>query len=210
MLSWEAHSSALPPCHAVGRLPQEAASPQAMLCAQTHRSITSPGLLPPKRVKGCSAQVVRAVPGVRGCPHGCNGSWQGGSAGCPKPSCHDITNSTLSPGTQDIPITMSLSATSPHFSNASSDDDPTPSLGSLCQCLTTPSENFFLISNLTLPWRNLKPLPCTHKGWARHGSRSWAASCCKPHRVPCHGFAKRQRAAVLPVLRRLCRLQAEH
>ena len=40
------------------------------------------------------------------------------------------------------------------------DGDFTTSLGSLFQCLTTLSvEKFFLISNLNLPWHNLRPLP---------------------------------------------------
>jgi len=47
----------------------------------------------------------------------------------------------------------------PHgrFLNTSRDGDLTASLGSLCQCITTLSEvNFFLISNLNLPWHNLR------------------------------------------------------
>ncbi|KAK4823315.1 hypothetical protein QYF61_000917 [Mycteria americana] len=40
------------------------------------------------------------------------------------------------------------------------DGDSTTSLGSLFQCLTTVSvKEFFLISNLNLPWRNLRPFP---------------------------------------------------
>ncbi|KAK4822563.1 hypothetical protein QYF61_016132 [Mycteria americana] len=40
------------------------------------------------------------------------------------------------------------------------DGDSTTSLGSLVQCLTTLSvKKFSLISNLNLPWRNLKPFP---------------------------------------------------
>ena len=43
------------------------------------------------------------------------------------------------------------------FLNTSRDGD---SLGSLFQCLTTLSvKKFFLISNLNLPWQNLRPLP---------------------------------------------------
>ena len=38
------------------------------------------------------------------------------------------------------PLTMSLSATSTRFLNASRDGDSTTSLGSLCQCLTTLSD----------------------------------------------------------------------
>ena len=55
---------------------------------------------------------------------------------------------------------MYLSATSPHFMNTSRDSDSTTSLGSLCQCLATlPEKKFFLISNLNLPWCNIRPLP---------------------------------------------------
>jgi len=39
------------------------------------------------------------------------------------------------------------------------DDDSTTSLSSLCQCITTLSKTFFLISNLNLLWCNLRPLP---------------------------------------------------
>ncbi|KAK4824091.1 hypothetical protein QYF61_010602 [Mycteria americana] len=40
------------------------------------------------------------------------------------------------------------------------DGDSTTSLGSLFQCLTTLSvKKFFLISNLNLPWHNLRPFP---------------------------------------------------
>ena len=53
---------------------------------------------------------------------------------------------------------MSRSATSTHFFNTSRDGDSTTSLGSLLQCLTTLSVyKFFVISNLNLPWRNLRP-----------------------------------------------------
>ena len=46
------------------------------------------------------------------------------------------------------------------FWNTSRDRDSTTPLGSRFQCLTTLSvEKFFLISNLNLPWHNLKPLP---------------------------------------------------
>jgi len=55
---------------------------------------------------------------------------------------------------------MSLSATSWCFLNTSRDSDSTTSLGSLCQCLTSLSEKkFLLISNLILPWCNLKRFP---------------------------------------------------
>ena len=58
---------------------------------------------------------------------------------------------------------MFLSATSTCFLNTSRDGDSTTSLGSLCQCLTTLSEkNFFLISNLNLPWHYVKPLPLVY------------------------------------------------
>ena len=54
---------------------------------------------------------------------------------------------------------MSLSATTPHLSNTSKDDDSTTSLGSLFQFLATLSENeFFLICNLNLTCHNVKPL----------------------------------------------------
>ena len=53
-----------------------------------------------------------------------------------------------------------LSTTSKWFLNTSRDGDSTTSLGSLFQCLTTLSaNNFFLISNLNLPWCILKPFP---------------------------------------------------
>jgi len=56
--------------------------------------------------------------------------------------------------------TMSRSATSTRVVNPSRDGDPTTSLGSLFQCLTTLSvKTFFLISNLNLPRRSLRPLP---------------------------------------------------
>ena len=56
-------------------------------------------------------------------------------------------------------LTTSLSATFTSFLNTSRDGDPTTSLGSLCQCLTTLSEKkCFLISNLKLPWYNVRPL----------------------------------------------------
>ena len=56
------------------------------------------------------------------------------------------------------PLTMPLSATSTQLLNTSRDSDSTTSLGSLCQCTTTLSEKkCFLISNLKLPWHNLRP-----------------------------------------------------
>ncbi|KAK4810582.1 hypothetical protein QYF61_007319 [Mycteria americana] len=56
--------------------------------------------------------------------------------------------------------TMSLSTSSKRPLNTSRDGDSTASPGSLFQCLTTLSVNkFFLMSNLNLPWCNLRPLP---------------------------------------------------
>ena len=55
---------------------------------------------------------------------------------------------------------MSRSATSTCFLNTSRHGDSTTSQNSLFQCLTTLSvKKFFLISNLNLPWCNLRPLP---------------------------------------------------
>ena len=55
---------------------------------------------------------------------------------------------------------MSRSATSTRFLNPSRDGDSTTALGSLVQCLATLAvKTFFLISNLNLPWCNLRPLP---------------------------------------------------
>jgi len=49
---------------------------------------------------------------------------------------------------------------STHLLNTSGDGDSTTSLGSLFQCLTTFSvKMFFLISNLNLPWCNLRLFP---------------------------------------------------
>ena len=49
-------------------------------------------------------------------------------------------------------LTTSLSTTSPCFLNTPSDSDSITSMGSLCQCISTHSENkFFLMSNLYLP-----------------------------------------------------------
>ena len=62
-----------------------------------------------------------------------------------------ITKSNHHP-TPTMPTNQSLSATLPNFSNTS--------LGSLFQCITTLSEKkIFLISNLNLPWCNLRPSP---------------------------------------------------
>ena len=55
---------------------------------------------------------------------------------------------------------MSLSTTSRRLLNTARDGDPTTSLGSPFQCLTTLSvKKSSLISNLNLPWHNLRPLP---------------------------------------------------
>jgi len=55
---------------------------------------------------------------------------------------------------------MFLRTTSKHFLNISRDSDSTTPLGSLFQCLTTLSEkNLFLITDLNLPWHNLRPFP---------------------------------------------------
>jgi len=54
---------------------------------------------------------------------------------------------------------MSLSTTSKCFLNTSRDGDSTTSLGSPFQCLTALLEkNYFLVSNLNLPWCNLRLL----------------------------------------------------
>ena len=45
------------------------------------------------------------------------------------------------------------------FLSISRGSDSTTSLGSLFQCLTTLSEKFFLMLNLNLPWRILRPFP---------------------------------------------------
>jgi len=61
---------------------------------------------------------------------------------------------------------MSPGATSTQFLNPSRDGDSTTSLGSLVQGLTTVSvKNFFLISNLNLPWCSLRPLLSLHPGY---------------------------------------------
>jgi len=55
---------------------------------------------------------------------------------------------------------MSLSTTSKRFLNTSRDSDSTTTLGSPFQCFTTLSvKKCFLISNLNLPWHNLRPFP---------------------------------------------------
>lgn len=55
---------------------------------------------------------------------------------------------------------MSLSTRSKISLNIPRDGDATTSLSNLFQCLTTLSENkFLLISNLNLPWCSLRPLP---------------------------------------------------
>jgi len=61
---------------------------------------------------------------------------------------------------------MSLSTTSKQFVNTFRDSDSTTSLGSLFQCLTSLSEKkFFLISNLNLPWCNLRPFALVLLVW---------------------------------------------
>jgi len=53
-----------------------------------------------------------------------------------------------------------FSATSTRLWNTSRDGDSTTSLGSLCHCITALLEKrFFLISDLTPTWSNLRPLP---------------------------------------------------
>jgi len=65
-----------------------------------------------------------------------------------KPS--KITKSNLNPSPSH-PLTMSLSATSPHFFNIPRSCDSTTSLDYLFQCITMLSEKkFFLISNVNL------------------------------------------------------------
>lgn len=55
-------------------------------------------------------------------------------------------------------VTTSPSATSLHSSNTSRDGDSNTSLSSPCQFITILSENkLFLVSNLNLPWCNLRP-----------------------------------------------------
>ena len=55
---------------------------------------------------------------------------------------------------------MLLSTISKHFLNTFRDRNSTISLDSLFQHLTTLLERiFFLISNLNLPWHNLRPFP---------------------------------------------------
>ena len=82
------------------------------------------------------------------------------------PSCdHRITESlkwkrplrSRHPSTNPSPL-CPLSAVSPCSLNTSSDGDPTTSLGSLCQCLTTHSDKkCFLISNLNHLGHNIRP-----------------------------------------------------
>jgi len=68
-----------------------------------------------------------------------------------------ITNSKHQPATP-CSLPTSLSATSTWLLHTSRNS--TTSLGSLCHCLTALSEKkYFLISNLNLPWHNLRPLP---------------------------------------------------
>ena len=64
----------------------------------------------------------------------------------------------LSTHHQYHPLTVPLSTTSPQLLNTSRDGDSTTSLGGLFHCPTSLSENkCFLISNLNLPWCNLRP-----------------------------------------------------
>ena len=61
-----------------------------------------------------------------------------------------------------MPTDHVLSATSTRFWNTSRDGYSTTSLGSLCHCSTTlPEKLFSIISNLNLPWRNLRPFLLT-------------------------------------------------
>jgi len=55
---------------------------------------------------------------------------------------------------------MSLSTTSKHLLSTFRDGNSIIFVGSLFQPLTTLSEKkYFLISNLNLPWHNLRPFP---------------------------------------------------
>jgi len=73
---------------------------------------------------------------------------------------------------------MSWSATPTRFSNLSRDGDSTTVLGSLVQCLTTLSiKKFFLIPNINLPWRNLRPLSTQEENLAFYNGYQPA---CKP------------------------------
>jgi len=65
---------------------------------------------------------------------------------------------------------MSSGATSTRFLNPSRDGDFTTTLlGSLVQCLTALLvKAFFPISNLNLPWRNLRPFPHVEWRWISH------------------------------------------
>jgi len=55
---------------------------------------------------------------------------------------------------------MPQSATSINLLHISKNCNSTIALGSLFQYLTTlPVNNFFLLSNLNLPWHNFRPLP---------------------------------------------------
>jgi len=71
-----------------------------------------------------------------------------------------IIQSNCPPTTNTAHQTTSPSTTSTHSLNMSRDDDSTISLGSLFQCLATPSKKKFLpIPSLNLPWHNWRPLP---------------------------------------------------
>lgn len=71
-----------------------------------------------------------------------------------------VIQSNCPPITSISHYTMSLSTTSEHFLNTSRDSDSITSLGSLYHCLTTLAEKkFFLTSNFSHPWHNLRPFP---------------------------------------------------
>jgi len=74
-------------------------------------------------------------------------------------------------------MTVSLSATSTLLLKNSRDSDSITSLVSQVQCITTLSEKkFFPVSNLNLPWCNLRPLPLIHDTMLG-GVTQWAATC---------------------------------
>ena len=79
----------------------------------------------------------------------------------------DLKDHPVQPHPNHPPLTltafrsiMALSTTSKRLLNTCRDGDSTTSLGSPSQCLTTPyRKKCFLISNLNLPWHNLRPFP---------------------------------------------------
>ena len=89
------------------------------------------------------------------------------------------------------PLNHWLCVTSALFLETSRGSDSTTSLGSLFQCLTTLSEEqFFLISNMNLPWHNLRsfPLVLLHVMWEKRltpfavvvtGGKVSSLCCCK-------------------------------